>query len=64
MNRRPLIVAVCAIIAMGAVLIMAAGSGGKVNPKPRGLWTVTYSIPASNSTGAFQTNISIAPQTK
>jgi hypothetical protein len=53
MNHKPFIVAICLIIAVGIVLIMASGSGGRVSPAPGSSWTLTYSIPASNRTVAM-----------
>ena len=62
MNDKHFIVAICAIITVGIVLILASSSGGRVSPPPGGLWTLTFSIPASNRPAAFQTKMT--PQTK
>ncbi len=49
MNHKPFIVAICGIIAVGIILILASGSGEWVSPPPGNLWTLTYSIPVSNN---------------
>ena len=51
MNDKHFIVAICAIIAVGIVLILASGPGERVSPMAGSSWTLTYSLPASNRTG-------------
>ena len=54
MNDQPYIVAIGAIIAVTIVLLMTSGSNKRVCPPPENAWTLTFSIPASNSPTAFQ----------
>jgi hypothetical protein len=63
MNHKPFIVAICGIIAVAIVLLMALGPDERVSPTPGSLWTLTYSIPASNSTVilASGSGVRIAP---
>jgi len=57
MNNKPYIVAIGVIITVATVLVMASGPGKRASPKPGNSWTLTFSIPASNNTAAFQTEI-------
>jgi hypothetical protein len=50
MNYKPFIAAICVIIAVAIFLLMVLGRDDRVSLTPANLRTLTYSIPASNST--------------
>ena len=64
MSSRPFILAICVIIAVGGVLILASGPGKRVSPMPGDLWTLTHSMPVSNSTISLASSLSgrLGPQ--
>jgi hypothetical protein len=57
MNHKPFIVAICGIIAVAIILMLASGSGERASPPPGNLWTLTYSIPVSNNMVALASSV-------
>jgi hypothetical protein len=58
MNRKAMVIAACVIVVAGIVFVLASASGGGSGTTPSSAWTVTFTMPASNTTAVSQTNIS------